>query len=201
MIRSNVPMPLLFRLRLRAKLIARRAQAGLLAHRGRGGEDERAMWTGRVTGIDVDQDRERPGGVSPAHGAHAPNLRRVGTEKFSREMWTEFIDRYERFISALCSAAKDGCSAKVEREYAGAQWWFATHYKSVAPWIGPYLDVEFRAEAGREHSTGRRDHDVIEGLFRAASLRELLTDDGGDLIPRIGRISEAIYRCNDSLEK
>jgi hypothetical protein len=182
MIRSNVPMPLLFRLRMRANLVARRAQAGILAHRWRSGvEAERAIWSGQG-------ERRR-------------------NEKRPPEMWAEFIDRYERFTNALCSAAKDGCNDVIEQEYAGARWWFATHYRKVAPRVRPYLDVEFSGESGlsrvseiADYIGNRREQDVIEALFRASSMRALLQNDNGDLIPRIGRISDAVYRCNASFE-
>ena len=75
MIRSNVPMPLLFRLRMRASLVARRAQTGLLSRRQRGGvEDERAIWT-------------------KSAGRHA--------DACSPETWSDFIEHYERFTGAL----------------------------------------------------------------------------------------------------
>lgn len=119
MIRSNVPMPLLFRLRMRANWVARRAQSGLISHRQRSGvEAERAIWARKVAG------RSKTAECTPA-------------------LWTEFVDHYERFTGALCGAAKDGCTVAREHEYASARRWFTRHYASAAPRLRPYLEAEF----------------------------------------------------------
>lgn len=170
MIRSNVPMPLLFRLRMRANLAARRAQAGLSSHRKRGGvEAERAIWSKKAIG-----------GVIAAECSPA--------------LWCEFVDQYERFTGALCSAAKDGCTSAVEREFAIARRWFVRHYPVVATRIRSHMNAAFKVDGV---GLGR---DPLEALFNASSLREMLQNDRGDLIPRIARISEAVYRCHASFQ-
>jgi len=175
MIRSNVPMPLLFRLRMRASLVARRAQAGLVSRRQRSGvEDERAIWT-------------------KSAGQHA--------EACSAETWSDFIEHYERFTGALCCAAMDGSNSRVEREFAAAKRWFDKHYGVIASRVRPYLDAEFHADGRAAVVRGvRRHEDMLESLLRAPSLKDLLGKDTGDLLPRIGRISEAVYRCNESFQ-
>jgi len=174
MIRSNVPMPLLFRLRMRASLVARRAQSGLLSRRQRGGvEDERAIWT-KGAGRQV--------------------------EPCSPEIWSDFIEHYERFTGALCCAAMDGSNSRVEREFAVAKRWFDKHYGSIAARVRPFLDAEFHTDGRALVHSGRRHGDMLESLLRASSLKDLLARDTGDLLPRIGRISDAVYRCHESFQ-
>jgi hypothetical protein len=125
------------------------------------------------------------------------------------------VGHYERFTDALCSGAKDGCTSSVERDYATAKRWFERHYAVVATRIRPYLDVEFSAEVAvganprlsatgvskiADYSGHKRENDALEILFRAPTLREMLRRDSGDLIPRIARISEAVYRCHASFD-
>jgi hypothetical protein len=176
MIRSNVPMPLLFRLRMRANWVARRAQSGLTSYRQRGGfEAERAIWTKKVGGRQAAE-------CSPA-------------------LWSEFVDQYEKFTGALCSAAKDGCTAVVEREYASARRWFGHYYPVVATRVRPFLDAEFEVDAANAVTAmSKRQKDALESMFQSASLRDMLQRDNGDLIPRIARISDAVYRCHASFE-
>lgn len=173
-------MPLLFRLRMRANLVARRAQSSLTRRQRSGIENEKAIWT-KASGHRAD--------------ACLP------------ETWSNFVDHYERFTAALCSAAKDGCNSKVEREFSIAKRWFARNYRSVAARVRPYLDVEFDGEGRTEtvsgivdYIGGRRNQDVLETLVSASSLKDLLARDTGDLLPRICRISEAVYRCHESFQ-
>lgn len=174
MIRSNVPMPLLYRLRMRASLVARRAQSGVLSRRQRGGvEDERAIWT-------------------KAAGRHV--------EPCSPEVWSDFIEHYERFTGALCCAAMDGSNSRVEREFAVAKRWFDKHYGAIASRVRPFLDAEFHTDGRALVHSGRRHEDMLESLLHAPSLKDLLLRDTGDLLPRIGRISEAVYRCHESFQ-
>ena len=82
----------------------------------------------------------------------------------------------------------DGCNSRVEREYSVAKRWFDHHYKSVSGRLRPFLEVE------------RSGEDVLLSLLGSPSLKDLLHRDGGDLLPRIGRISDAVYRCDASFE-
>ncbi len=183
MIRSNVPLPLLFRLRLRANWVARRAQSRLYStYRQRGGSDlSKAVWV--------------------------KNAARRGLADCSPQLWTEFVDQYEQFTAVLCSAARNGCTPGTEREYAAVRKWFTSRYAAVAHRVRPYLDVEFacddpcptRASRIADYAGHRRQIDVLESLFQAASLHDLLHGDCGDLIPRVERVSNAVYRCHASL--
>lgn len=160
---------------MRASLVARRAHTGLLPRRQRSGvEDERAIWT-KSAGRQADA-------CSP-------------------ETWSDFIEHYERFTSALCCAAMDGSNSRVEREFAAAKRWFDKHYGAIASRVRPYLDAEFHADGRAVAVHGSRHHqDMLESLLRAPSLKDLLLRDTGDLLPRIGRISDAVYRCHESLQ-
>jgi hypothetical protein len=184
MIRSNVPLPLLYRLRLRASWVARRAGARLsYGHQRGSSETERAVWA-------------RKGTV------------RRGTLGYSPQIWSEFVEEYERFTSALCCAAKSGPTAEVERDYAKARRWCARNYALIAHRIRPYLDAEFTGDDKRtdcvsvivDYAGQKREIDVLESLFMPATLNDMLQGDHGDLLPRIHRISSAVYRCHASFE-
>jgi len=180
MIRSNVPMPLLFRLHMRAKLLAGRGQTGLTSHKKRSGfEAERAIWANKTF-------RTSAGNAGTT----------VATE-CTPALWSEFVDQYESFTGALCTAAKDGCTTAVEREFAIARRWFARFYPVVAIRFRPFLDAEFNSvDSGV--AVAKAGGDALESMFGASTLGEMLRLDSGDLIPRIHRISEAVYRCQES---
>src|SRR5258708_33844736 len=118
MIRSNVPLPLLFRIRLRANWVARRAQSKLSFYRQQHGGSVagKLVWSKKTSG-------------------HHPGA------ECSMQLWSDFVDHYDRFIGALCSAAKNGCSTGVERGYSIARRRFAHHYCEAAPRVLPYLDA------------------------------------------------------------
>lgn len=168
MIRSNVPLPFLYRLRLRAGDAARRAAA------------------------------------SPAHARPRPAARRLpaGT---AVQVWGTFIEQYERFTEVLCAAAKNGCDDRKEAEYAQMRCWFVANYYHVAARLRPDLEAEFQTEyAGPsvvDYAGQKRCLDALEALFLPPTLREVLKHDTGNLIPRVARISEVIYRCHAAWEQ
>lgn len=157
MIRSNLPLPFLYRLRLRAGAAARRAAAAPY-RRPQGGEDVQA--------------------------------------------WLRFVDHYERFTEVLCAAAKNGCDARKENEYAQMRFWFMGNYSRTAARIRLALEAEFEAEGSgpsiADYAGQKRTLDALEALFLPPTLRGVLAHDTGDLIPRIARISEVIYGCRMS---
>ncbi len=182
MIRSNLPLPFLYRLRLQAGAAGRRAPFGTAGYRAEAGN--------------------AGAGLPPNARPHAAR-RLVATG--AGQFWEEFIDEYERFTGVLCAAAQWGCDGRKESEYAQLRRWFVTHYYRIAGRIRPYLDAESASEdpalqsqaviadyAGRERSL-----DALEALFLPPTLRDVLCHDTGNLLPRIARISEAVYRCHD----
>ena len=168
MIRSNLPLPFLYRLRLRAGDAARRATAPSTNYR-------------------------------PARSA----ARR--TAGGAAQVWLHFVDQYELFTEVLCAAAKDGCDSRKETEYARMRCWFMANYYRTAARVRPALEEEFGAEAGApciaDYAGQKRTLDALEALFLPPTLREVLKHDTGDLIPRVARISEAIYRCHAEWEQ
>ncbi len=164
MIRSNLPLPFLYRLRLNAGAAARRAAAPASARNVRQAAARR-----------------------PAAGS-------------AGQLWQDFIDRYESFTGVLCAAAKSGCDAARESEYALLRRWFVGNYYRIAGRLRPALDAEFGDEvlsAPRivDYAGQARALDPLEALFLPPTLSDVLTQDSGDLIPRIVRISAAVYRC------
>ena len=161
MIRSNLPLPFLYRLRLRAGAAARRATA-------------------------------RPAAVRrPAAGNTA-------------QIWPHFIGQYELFTEILCAAAKNGCDSRKESEYARMRCWFVANYYRTAGRIRPALEAEFGADAGpsiADYAGQKRTLDALEALFLPPTLGEVLRHDTGDLIPRVARISDVIYRCHAEWEQ
>ena len=67
------------------------------------------------------------------------------------------------------------------------------------------LEAEFGAEAGTpsiaDYAGQKRTLDALEALFLPPTLREVLKHDTGDLIPRVARISEVVYRCHVEWEQ
>jgi hypothetical protein len=177
MIRTNLPLPFLYRIRLRALLAARRFHP---KHKN----------TGRMN--------ETNGPLNlRAFKARAGN---DGTDR----LWSDFVDRYELFTEILCSAARNGCDAGKESQYAQLRFWFAANYYRVATRLKPYLDAELNGEECRRSRAALvddiRNHpkasDFLETLLMARSLRDLLKNDTGALIPLVARISEAVYLCD-----
>ncbi len=170
MIRSNLPLPFLYRLRLRAGDAARRAAAPPATYR-------------------------------PARSA----VRRTALGSPQAQAWLQFIGQYELFTEVLCAAAKNGCDSRKETEYARMRCWFVANYYRTAARVRPALEEEFGAEAGTpsiaDYAGQKRTLDALEALFLPPTLREVLKHDTGDLIPRVARISEAIYRCHAEWEQ
>jgi hypothetical protein len=169
MIRSNLPLPFLYRLRLRAGAAARRAVSSPVSLR---------------------QARSASRRPSPANAA---------------QVWLHFIDQYELFTEILCAAAKNGCDSRKESEYAQMRCWFVGNYYRMSARVRPDLEAEFQAESAGpsvvDYAGQKRSLDALEALFLPPTLREVLKHDTGDLIPRVARISEIIYRCHAEWEQ
>lgn len=166
MIRSNLPLPFLYRLRLRAGDAARRATA------------------------------------SPPRTVARAARRPASSDAAS--VWLHFIEQYERFTEVLCAAAKNGCDSRKESEYAQMRCWFVGNYYRMAARIRPELEKEFASESAgpsiADYAGQKRTLDALEALFLPPTLREVLKHDTGDLIPRVARISEVVYRCHAEWE-
>lgn len=161
MIRSNLPLPFLYRLRLRAGATAR-------------GEAS-----------------------APARPPVRAAARRPAPHE-AAQVWLGFVDQYERFTEVLCAAAKDGCDPRKESEYAQMRCWFVGNYYRTAARLRPELELEFAGDAGpsiTDYAGQKRTLDALEALFLPPTLREVLKHDTGDLIPRVARVSEVVYRC------
>ena len=169
MIRSNLPLPFLYRLRLRAGAAAREATA------------------------------------APSRPAVRAAARRPGASTDAASVWRNFIDQYERFTDTLCAAAKSGCDSRTESDYAQMRCWFVANYYRTAARVRPALEKEFGAESAgpsiADYAGQKRSLDALEALFLPPTLREVLKHDTGDLIPRVARISEAVYRCHAEWEQ
>ena len=168
MIRSNLPLPFLYRLRLRAGAAARRAVS---------------------SPINLRQTRSASRRPAPGNAS---------------QVWLYFIDQYERFTEVLCAAAKNGCDSRKESEYAQMRCWFVGNYYRTAARVRPELEAEFGTEIALpsvvDYAGQKRSLDALEALFLPPTLREVLKHDTGDLIPRVARISEVIYRCHAEWE-
>lgn len=180
MIRSNLPLPFLYRLRLQAGSAARRAGSSISYRSG-----------GDTTG--------RPANTRQAAA------RRTGSATDAAQLWEDFVEQYERFMGVLCAAAQYGCDPARESEYAQMRRWFVGNYYRIAARVRPYLETEFAGEAGltdalptiEDYAGQKRALDALEALFMPPTLRDVLRHDTGNLIPRIARISETVYRCHD----
>ena len=175
MIRSNLPLPFLYRLRLRAGDAARRAASSPYRRPTDAG-------SGRVV-------------------AHAAARRPTGGD--AAQTWLRFIDQYEMFTEILCAAAKNGCDSRKETEYAQMRCWFMGNYYRTAARVRPELEAEFSASGPSviDYAGQKRTLDALEALFLPPTLREVLKHDTGDLIPRVARSSEVVYRCHAEWEQ
>ncbi len=181
MIRSNLPLPFLYRLRLRAGAAARRATTPPVNYR---------------------QTRPQTSPGRPA-GARSAAIRRAANGN-AAQVWLNFIDQYEVFTEVLCAAAKNGCDSRKESEYAQMRRWFVGNYYRTAARVRPYLEAEFGdgdvLPSVVDYAGQKRSLDALEALFLPPTLKEVLKHDTGDLIPRVARISEAVYRCHAEWE-
>lgn len=179
MIRSNLPLPFLYRFRLQASSAARRTQSSL-SHYHHSAES-------------VASDCH--------HNARPPAARRAPHAGDFGHLWCEFVDQYESFTCLLCAAAQYGCDLKKESEYAQTRRWFVANYYSIAPRVRPYLDKEFTTDQSApkiaDYAGQKRVLDSLEALFLPPSLGDVLRHDTGNLIPRIARISAVVYRCHE----
>lgn len=179
MIRSNLPLPFLYRLRLR--VAAHKTATSPAAYR---------------------QARPQAASVRAA-SVRSAAVRRAATGDVAR-LWLHFIDQYELFTEVLCAAAKTGCDGRKESEYAQMRRWFVANYYRTASRVRPYLEAEFGPEDSLPHVADyagqTRALDALEALFLPPTLHEVLKQDTGDLIPRVARISEAVYRCHGDWE-
>lgn len=181
MIRSNVPLPFLYRLRLRAGAAARRATTSPVDYR----QTHPQAASGRLA------------------SARSAAIRRAASGD-AAQVWLTFIDQYEVFTEVLCAAAKNGCDSRKESEYAQMRRWFVTNYYRTAARVRPYLEAEFGGAdvlpSVVDYAGQKRLLDALEVLFLPPTLKEVLKHDTGDLIPRVGRISAAVYHCHDDWE-
>ncbi len=186
MIRSNLPLPFLYRVRLQAGSAARRAQSSLVSYR---------------------QTRDASSHGRPVN-ARQMGARRAGVGD-AGQLWMDFVDQYERFTGVLCAAAQWGCDADRESEYAQMRRWFVANYYRLAARVRPYLDAEFAEEqAGGEappavmdYAGQKRALDMLEALFVPPTLNDVLSQDTGNLIPNIARISAVVYQCHEDWQK
>lgn len=182
MIRSNLPLPFLYRIRLQAGSAARRAQSTLVGYRQ--GQGEKAA--GRPLNARQVAARRATAGDAGA-------------------LWLDFVDQYERFTGVLCAAAQWGCDSQKESEYALMRRWFVANYYRLAARIRPHLDAEFAEDLRTgdgpptitDYAGQKRTLDVLEALFLPLTLRDVLSGDKGNLIPHIARISGVVYQCHD----
>lgn len=180
MIRSNLPLPFLYRLRLQAGSAARRMGAMSTYH-------------------------SAPSTAGKPINARQTAARRAGSATDAEQLWQDFVDQYEEFTSVLCAAAQHGCDDKKEAQYAQMRRWFVSHYYRIAARVRPYLSQEFSGEQETgvllpmiaDYAGQKRTLDVLEALFMPLTLRIVLSHDTGNLIPHIARISEAVYRCHE----
>jgi len=179
MIRSNLPLPFLYRLRLQAGAAARRAMSPPVNYR-----------------------ETRPVGGAGRPAAR-PAVRRAAIGD-AAQFWLLFIEQYETFTDVLCASAKAGCDSRRESEYAQLRRWFVANYYRTASRVRPYLEAEFSEDTELpsivDYAGQKRSLDALEALFLPPTLREVLKHDTGDLIPRVARLSEAIYRCHADWE-
>jgi hypothetical protein len=171
MIRSNLPLPFLYRLRLNASAAARRQalsvstrpirQASAAARRAPAGS------AGQLWQDFIDRYEAFTGVLCAAAKSGCDSTRE--SEYALLRRW--FVANYYRISGRLRPA--------LEAEFA--------HESIAAPLIADY--------AGQ-----KRALDPLEALFLPGTLNDVLAQDTGDLIPHVVRISAAVYQCYEDWE-
>lgn len=181
MIKSNLPIPYLYRLRLRDRVKSAADRTVI------GGETRAHVQSSRC--------RRNPLG------------RRAARPRASEPFLNDFIREYERFTGVLCAAAMSGCGPRCEQEYVRARRWFIGHYYRIASRLRPYLmDLAMspnptEAVVILDYAGQPRSVDPLEELFVSRTLKDLLDSDDGTLLPRMETLSDAVYRCMSDMEK
>lgn len=159
-------------------------------------------------------DNESSGGQFGTDGSPKAPSRRLRPSNASRsgasgtaKFIEEFVREYEQFTGLLCEAARDGCGTRCEQEYVRARRWFIGHYYRIAPRLRPYLStiqIDVSGSKGNavvvDYSGQERRLDSLERMYLPSTLKALLDQDGGSLIPTIAAVSEAVYKCVDEWE-
>jgi len=170
MIRSNLPLPFLYRLSLRAGSAARKPaaeSAGRTANPRQAAPrrpavgDAAQLWLNFIDHYEQFTDvlcAAAKSGCDPRRESEYAQLRR----------W--FVANYYRLSARLRPA--------LEGEFSPQE-------------IG--LRVA-------DYSGQTRPLDALEALFLPSSLRATLGQDDGGLIPRVARVSEVVYRCHSDWE-
>jgi hypothetical protein len=126
----------------------------------------------------------------------------VAKQVAATKAWKEFVEVYQTLTDVLCVAAKDGCTEKLEREYMVLRRWFLARYCGVSDALRPYLSSRQVQHSRIVRRTPRkviaraRQLDLVEAIFHQQTVRAILDEDSGDLISRISKLSDAVYRCD-----
>jgi hypothetical protein len=105
----------------------------------------------------------------------------------------EFADRYERLMSLLCDAAKNGCRPRLENEYGDIRRWLLDRRTGRAGHPAFRLSPAPGVHGGAD--------DPLIQIVGPATLADLLASDTGELIERISQVSEAVFEYCSRLQK
>lgn len=124
--------------------------------------------------------------------AHKGSIPVFSPESRREEILNEFADRYERLMSVLCDAAKNGCAPRLESEYGNIRRWLLDIRASEPSHFSGVISM-----SRGNTSTGPADDPIVQ-IVSPATLADLLAADSGELIERVSRVSEVVFEYRAS---
>lgn len=115
-----------------------------------------------------------------------------------RQNLMSFYDEFERMVDLVCAAARGGVSPGLEDEYRRLSLTMQASYPPLRSYVLAYLKVEVSDSQLGMRLCGEAT-DACQVLYRAANLHALLEADDGEMMGRIDRTREALYRFGDHL--
>jgi hypothetical protein len=110
----------------------------------------------------------------------------------------EFYDLFEQFVDVACAAARTDVTQGLARDYDEFRARAQNLYPPLRSYLLAYLRVDVSDSAFGLAVCGRAT-DAFECLFCAPSLPALLSADDGNMMDRIERVRDALYRFGDHL--
>jgi len=110
----------------------------------------------------------------------------------------EFYDGFERLVDLACAGARAGATPGLSQEYVSLCQRMQADYPPLRNYVLAYLKVEVSDTEFGMNLCGRPT-DAVESLIYAPSLGELLAKDDGEMMDRIERSRDALYRFGDHL--
>jgi hypothetical protein len=115
-----------------------------------------------------------------------------------RHKLIEFYDDFEGLVDLVCASARSGITPGMAADYEATSARMRRAYPPLRSHLLAYLQVDVSDSALGLRLCGRAT-DAIECLFCAPDLRALHAHDDGEMMGRVVRARDALYRFGDHL--